>query len=134
MPAFLHAFGMHVPERVVTNEEMAGRMGRTAEWIEGASGIRERRWAAAETSVADLAVAAANDCLGRAGVEASALGLIIVASGERAAGISWTCSRRGRAIGARKHSGAGCADGQRGQLVRDGDGGADGRGTLATCW
>ena len=81
MPAFLHAFGMHVPERVVTNEEMAGRIGRTAEWIEGASGIRERRWAAGETSVADLAVAAANDCLGRAGVDASTLGLIIVASG-----------------------------------------------------
>jgi 3-oxoacyl-[acyl-carrier-protein] synthase-3 len=81
MPAFLHGFGMHVPERVVTNDEMAARIGRTAEWIEGASGIRERRWAGEETSVADLAVAAARDCLGRAGVEASALGLLIVASG-----------------------------------------------------
>lgn len=81
MPAFLHAFGMHVPERVVTNQEMAERIGRTAEWIEGASGIRERRWAAAETSVTDLAVAAARDCLTRAGVEAPALGMIIVASG-----------------------------------------------------
>jgi 3-oxoacyl-[acyl-carrier-protein] synthase III len=81
MPAFLHAFGMHVPERVVTNEEMAGRIGRTAEWIEGASGIRERRWAGEETSVADLAVAAARDCLDHAGVVASALGLVIVASG-----------------------------------------------------
>ncbi|MDP8991293.1 MAG: ketoacyl-ACP synthase III [Acidobacteriota bacterium] len=81
MPAFLDAFGMHVPERVVTNEEMAGRIGRTAEWIEGATGIRERRWADAATGVAELAVAAARDCLGRAGVEASALGLIIVASG-----------------------------------------------------
>ena len=72
---------MHLPERVVTNEEIAARVGRTAEWIESASGIRERRWAAAETSVADLAVAAAHDCLARAGIEASALGLIIVASG-----------------------------------------------------
>ena len=81
MPAFLHAFGMYVPERVVTNEEMAARIGRTAAWIEGASGIRERRWADEGTSVADLAVAAANDCLARAGVEASTLGMIIVASG-----------------------------------------------------
>ena len=81
MPAFLHAFGMHVPGRVVTNQEIAARVGRTAEWIEGVSGIRERRWAEAETSVADLAVSAARDCLARAGVEASALGLIIVASG-----------------------------------------------------
>ena len=81
MRAFLHGFGMHVPERVVTNAEMAARVDRTSEWIEGASGIRERRWAAAETSVADLAIAAAHDCLARASVEASTLGMIIVASG-----------------------------------------------------
>ena len=65
MRAFLHGFGMHVPERVVTNAEMAARVD-APEWIEGASGIRERRWAAAETSVADLAMAAAHDCLRRA--------------------------------------------------------------------
>jgi 3-oxoacyl-[acyl-carrier-protein] synthase-3 len=81
MTAFLHAFGMHVPERVVTNEEIAARIGRTAEWIEGASGIRERRWASAETSVADLALAASEDCLKAAGIAASSLGLIVVASG-----------------------------------------------------
>ena len=72
---------MYVPERVVTNEEIGERIGRTAEWIEGASGIRERRWADEGTGVVDLAVAAARDCLGRAGVEASSLGMIIVASG-----------------------------------------------------
>jgi 3-oxoacyl-[acyl-carrier-protein] synthase-3 len=72
---------MHVPERVVSSAEMALRVERTAEWIEGASGIRERRWAAAGTSVADLAIAAAHDCLARVGVAASSLGLIIVASG-----------------------------------------------------
>ena len=81
MRAFLHGFGMHVPERVVTNAEIAALVERTAAWIEGASGIRERRWAAAETGVADLAIAAAHDCLARAGVAASSLGLIIVASG-----------------------------------------------------
>jgi 3-oxoacyl-[acyl-carrier-protein] synthase-3 len=81
MSSFLHAFGCNVPERVVTNAEIAARVGRTAEWIESASGIRERRWAAAESTVADLAVAAAQDCLAQAGIEASALGLMVVASG-----------------------------------------------------
>ena len=81
MRAFLHSFGMHVPERVVSNAEMAARVERTAEWIDGACGIRERRWASAETSVTDLALAAAHDCLARAGVAAPSLGLIIVASG-----------------------------------------------------
>jgi 3-oxoacyl-[acyl-carrier-protein] synthase-3 len=79
--AFLHAFGAHLPDRVVTNAEIAARLGRTADWIESASGIRERRWAASETSVADLAVSAAQDCLQRAGIEASTLGLVIVATG-----------------------------------------------------
>jgi 3-oxoacyl-[acyl-carrier-protein] synthase-3 len=81
MRAFLHGFGMHVPERVVTNAEMAARVDRTPEKIEAASGIRERRWAAVGTSVADLAIAAAHDCLARTGAAASSLGLIIVASG-----------------------------------------------------
>ena len=72
---------MHVPARVVTNAEIAARVAKTVEWIENASGIRERRWADAETSVADLAVAAAEDCLSRSGAAAASLGMIIVASG-----------------------------------------------------
>ena len=81
MTTYLHGFGMHVPPRVVTNAEIAARVDRTTEWIESVSGIRERRWASSETSVADLAVAAAEDCLARTGTAASALGLLIVASG-----------------------------------------------------
>jgi 3-oxoacyl-[acyl-carrier-protein] synthase-3 len=72
---------MHVPPRAIANAEIAARVGRTPEWIEQASGIRERRWAARETSVADLAVAAAEDCLQRNGAEASSLGFVVVASG-----------------------------------------------------
>ena len=81
MAAYLHGFGAYLPERIVTNAELAGRLGRTAEWIESASGIRERRWATAETSVADLAVAAAEKCLGGA-----IPGMVIVASGSGARG------------------------------------------------
>jgi 3-oxoacyl-[acyl-carrier-protein] synthase III len=80
-PVYLRAFGMHVPERVVANDEIAARVERTAAWIESVSGIRERRWAAPETTVADLALAAAQACLAQASVAASDLGLIIVASG-----------------------------------------------------
>ena len=81
MPAYLHAFGAYVPERVVTNDEMAARVGKTAAWIEGVSGIRERRWAAPETSVVELAAAAAGDCLRKSGVETRSLGMVMVASG-----------------------------------------------------
>jgi 3-oxoacyl-[acyl-carrier-protein] synthase III len=79
-PSYIHAFGAHLPQRVVGNAELAERLGCTAEWIESVSGIRERRWAGQET-VADLGVLAARDCLGRAGIEAAQVGLIIVASG-----------------------------------------------------
>ncbi len=100
MPAFLHAFGMHVPERVVTNEEMAGRIGRTAEWIEGASGIRERRWAAEGTSVADLAVAAAQRLFGKSRCRGIYAGHDHRGNRQRAAGISWAGGGGGAAIGA----------------------------------
>ena len=34
MSAYLHGFGAHLPERVVTNAELAERLSCTAEWIE----------------------------------------------------------------------------------------------------
>lgn len=83
--AFLHAFGAHLPQRVVSNSEIAARIGKTPEWIESASGIQERRWAFEETTVVDLAVIAAEDCLARNGITAAQLGMIIVASGSAAA-------------------------------------------------
>ncbi len=81
MSAYLHAFGAHLPPRVVSNAALAERLNCTPEWIESVSGIRERRWADDDSTVADLAVAAAEDCLKRADVEACRLGLLILASG-----------------------------------------------------
>jgi 3-oxoacyl-[acyl-carrier-protein] synthase III len=86
MSAYLHTFGAYLPERVVANAELAERLGCTAEWIEKVSGILERRWAAPEASVADMGVAAAEDCLRKSGVSASTLGMLIVASGSGARG------------------------------------------------
>jgi 3-oxoacyl-[acyl-carrier-protein] synthase III len=86
MSAYLHAFGTYLPKRVVANTELADRVGKTSEWIVGVSGILERRWAAPEETVAGMGVAAAEDCLRKAGVSASALGMLIVASGSGARG------------------------------------------------
>jgi 3-oxoacyl-[acyl-carrier-protein] synthase-3 len=79
--AFLRAFGKYVPERVVGNDELAPLLGVEAEWIVSQSGIRERRWAAADETVVSLGHRAAVDCLERAGVAADSLGLVIVACG-----------------------------------------------------
>ena len=79
--AFLKAFGSYVPERRVLNQELAQLLGCAPEWIQGASGIEERRFAADGEGVVEMAVAAAQDCLGRAGVRAADLGMLVVSSG-----------------------------------------------------
>ncbi|MBZ5602507.1 MAG: ketoacyl-ACP synthase III [Acidobacteriia bacterium] len=76
--AFLRAFGSYVPARVVTNAELAARLGCETDWILNASGISERRYAETE-SVADLATRAAEDCLARAMTRQ--VGMVIVSSG-----------------------------------------------------
>jgi 3-oxoacyl-[acyl-carrier-protein] synthase-3 len=60
-------------------------LGKTAEWIESSSGIRERRYAETE-SVADLGVTAAWNCLARTETAASDIGMLIVSSGSAARG------------------------------------------------
>jgi 3-oxoacyl-[acyl-carrier-protein] synthase III len=79
--AFLKGFGASVPARVVGNEEIGALTGAAADWIRGVSGIEERRFAADGETVAGLAFVAAKDCIERCGVEAAALGMVIVASG-----------------------------------------------------
>jgi 3-oxoacyl-[acyl-carrier-protein] synthase III len=79
--AFLKAFGAYLPERKVSNQELGQRLECTPEWIQGACGIAERRFAADGEGVVEMAVAAAQDCLSRAGMQASDLGMLIVSSG-----------------------------------------------------
>jgi 3-oxoacyl-[acyl-carrier-protein] synthase III len=78
--AFLSAFGRYLPARVVPSAEIGARVGSDAEWIFNVSGIEERRFANGET-VAEMAAKAAADCLARAGVAATEVGMIIVGSG-----------------------------------------------------
>ena len=79
--AYLRSFGRYVPERVVTNSEIAPQLGCDPDWILQMSGIRERRWAGASDTVAGLGVRAAQDCLARGGAEAREIGLLLVSSG-----------------------------------------------------
>ena len=65
--AFLKAFGSYLPSRIVRNEEIGAMVGSSAEWIFNVSGIEERRFAAEGETVADMAAAAAEDCLAHAG-------------------------------------------------------------------
>ncbi|MGW1073743.1 beta-ketoacyl-ACP synthase 3 [Streptomyces sp. NPDC002537] len=72
--------GAYRPHRVVGNEEIAARTGRTAEWIERRTGIVERRHAAPDETVADMAVEAAWKAAADAGVTPGKLDTVVLAS------------------------------------------------------
>ncbi|GAA0463042.1 beta-ketoacyl-ACP synthase III [Streptomyces stramineus] len=72
--------GAYRPHRVVTNDEVAARTGRTAEWIQRRTGIVERRYAAADEGVVEMAVEAARKAAADAGVEPDRLDAVVLAS------------------------------------------------------
>jgi 3-oxoacyl-[acyl-carrier-protein] synthase-3 len=78
--AALRSVGVSLPETVVTNAEIAERIGKSDEWIHSRTGIRERRFAQPGERLVDHAAAAAREALQRAGIDAAELDLIVVAT------------------------------------------------------
>jgi 3-oxoacyl-[acyl-carrier-protein] synthase-3 len=72
--------GSYAPDRILTNEDLAKMVDTSDEWIVARSGIRERRIAAADQATSDLAVIAAKRALEDAGVAASEIDLLVVAT------------------------------------------------------
>jgi 3-oxoacyl-[acyl-carrier-protein] synthase III len=72
--------GTHVPERVMTNDEIAKLVDTTDEWIQTRTGIRERRIAAPGEALSDVCLPAARSALEAAGVPARQIDLLIVAT------------------------------------------------------
>jgi 3-oxoacyl-[acyl-carrier-protein] synthase III len=79
-PISITGLGCHVPERVVTNDDLAKIVDTSDEWIRTRTGIRERRYAADDEALSDIAFPAAQLALERAGVKAAELDLLIVAT------------------------------------------------------
>ena len=72
--------GSHVPERVLTNDDLSTMMDTSDEWIVERTGIRERRIAAEDETLSDLALPSAREALEDAGLKGSDLDLVIVAT------------------------------------------------------
>jgi 3-oxoacyl-[acyl-carrier-protein] synthase-3 len=72
--------GTHVPERVFTNADLEQFVDTTDEWIVERTGIRERRFAAKEEALTDIAAPAARAALAEAGADAASIDLVIVAT------------------------------------------------------
>lgn len=76
----LTGVGSYLPERVLTNAELAKRVDTSDEWIVERTGIRERHIAADDEWTSDLAVAASLKALEAAGRDAKDIDLVIVAT------------------------------------------------------
>ncbi|RAG84453.1 3-oxoacyl-ACP synthase [Streptacidiphilus pinicola] len=80
------SLGHYQPARVLTNHDLEQLVETNDEWIKQRTGIANRRIAAEEETVADMAAEAAAKALASSGLEPSDIGLITVA----------TCSNRDR--------------------------------------
>ncbi len=72
--------GAYLPERVMTNSDLAQCVDTSDEWIVERTGIRQRHIAAEGETTADLAVKAAEAALDHAGLSAGDIDLIVLAT------------------------------------------------------
>ena len=72
--------GCYVPDRVLTNDDLTELVDTTDEWIMTRTGIRERRIAAPEQAMSDLAAPACVDALEQAGLAPAQVDLLVVAT------------------------------------------------------
>ncbi len=79
-PVEIVGTGAYMPERVVTNDDIAALVDTTNDWIVQRTGIRERRWAAPGETTLVLATNASRAALSNAGVTPEEIDLIIVAT------------------------------------------------------
>ena len=72
--------GSYLPERVLTNDDLAAMVDTSDEWIRSRTGIAKRHIAAKDEKTSDLALRAAERALAAAGMSGADLDLIVVAT------------------------------------------------------
>lgn len=72
--------GVAIPERVLTNDDLATMVDTTDEWIVQRTGIRERHIAADDQCTSDLAIEAAQNALESAGLTAADIDAVVLAT------------------------------------------------------
>ena len=72
--------GSYLPEKVVTNDDLAQRVDTSDEWITTRSGIKRRHFAREDQYTSDLAIEAARRALDMAGLTGADIDLIVVAT------------------------------------------------------
>ena len=78
--AVIRGCGAYLPEKVLTNDDLARMVDTSDAWIRERTGIRERHIAGDGEKTSDLAAAASRAALDAAGMAASDIDLIVVAT------------------------------------------------------
>ena len=78
--AVVRGVGHYLPDRVVPNSELSSLVDTSDEWIRSRSGIERRHFAAEGQTTSDLATRAAQAALADAGLEASEIDAIVLAT------------------------------------------------------
>jgi len=99
-PVSIVGTGSYVPERVLTNADLEKLVDTSDRWIVERTGIRERRIAAEDEFTSHMAAAAAKSALENAGIAATEVDLIIVATVTPDTLVPGTACRVQRIIGA----------------------------------
>ena len=76
----LLSVGAYRPERVVTNAELCQNIDSSDEWIYSRTGIKTRRFAARDESVASMSIEAARQAISNAALQATDIDGVIVAT------------------------------------------------------
>ena len=79
-PAGIVGLGSHVPSKVMTNEDWAGLVETSDEWITTKTGIKERRIADPDVCTSDLAVIASQQAIEEAGLSPDDIDMLILAT------------------------------------------------------
>jgi len=103
--AHIVGWGMYVPEKVLTNDDLAQIVDTSDEWIRSRTGIRERRIATEKDTTASMAIYAAKEALDRARIHPSDVDMVIVATVTPEYPLPATACLVQDALGA-KHAGA----------------------------
>jgi 3-oxoacyl-[acyl-carrier-protein] synthase III len=80
IPVSITGIGKCVPETIITNDDISKIVDTNDEWISTRTGIKQRRVVSGDETAVSLAVKAAKDAMGYAGISAEEIDVIITAT------------------------------------------------------
>lgn len=76
----IKSVGMYVPEKILTNDDLAKMMDTNDDWITQRTGIKSRHWVSETECTSDLALKACESAIEKAGITKDDIDMIILAT------------------------------------------------------